>query len=73
MIRGHIFEHQVFSNDAFALYMDTVLNKRSGVIKGCHVSNTTNTVSVSEGYLWIKGRAIQIIGTETKNVDNDSS
>ena len=73
MIRGHVCEHQVFSNDAFALYMATVFNKKSGVIKGCQVSNTTNTVSVSEGYLWIKGRPIQIIGTETKNVDNDSS
>lgn len=73
MIRGHVFQNQVFSNDAFALYMDFLLNKKSGVIKGCEISNTNNTVSISEGYIWIKGRPIQIIGTETKIVDVDSS
>ncbi len=73
MIRGHVFQNQVFSNDAFALFMNIMLNGKSGIVKGCQVSNTSNTVSVSEGYLWIKGRPIQIIGTETRNVDSDSS
>ncbi len=73
MIRGHVFQNQIFSNDAFALFMDFVLNKKSGVIKGCQVSNTSSTVSVGEGYFWVKGRPIQIIGTETKNVDTDTA
>lgn len=72
MIRGHVFAYQTFSNEAFALFMDFLLAHKSGVIKGCAVSNTSSSVSLGSGYLWIKGRPIQIVGTETIDVANDS-
>ena len=46
MIRGHVFAYQTFSNEAFALFMDFLLAHKSGVIKGCAVSNTSSSVSL---------------------------
>lgn len=65
MLKGQTFNLQTFTSEAFALFIDKFLNGRSGVAKGCTLSNTSNSVTIGEGYFVIRGRFLQIIGQET--------
>jgi len=71
MLKGLVFNLQTFTSEAFALFIDKFLKGRCGVAKGCELSNTNTSATISEGYFVIKGRFLQIIGTETKNVATD--
>ena len=51
MLRGHTYSEQVFANGAFRIFVDTVLNGSSGIIKGCTLSNTSNSITVSQGFI----------------------
>ena len=71
MLIGHVFKSQTFKNEAFGLFMDTFLQGNMGVIRGCELSNTNNTVTINEGYFFIKGRPLQIIGNDTVEVSDN--
>lgn len=64
MLKGHVFNLQTFTSDAFALFFDKFLNQKCGVATGCALSNTNNTVTIAEGYFIVKGRILQIISGE---------
>lgn len=65
MLKGHIFNLQTFTSEAFALFIDKFLNGRSGVTKGCELSNTTNTATIGDGYFVVRGRLLQVISNVT--------
>ena len=65
MLKGHVFNLQTFTSEAFALFIDKFLNGRSGVAKGCALSNTANSATIGEGYFVVRGRFLQIISGET--------
>ena len=65
MLKGHTFNLQTFTSEAFALFIDKFLNERCGVAKGCDLSNTSNSVTIGEGYFVIRGRFLQIISNNT--------
>ena len=65
MLKGHVFNLQTFTSEAFALFIDKFLNGRSGVAKGCALSNTSNSATIGEGYFVVRGRFLQIISGET--------
>lgn len=65
MLKGHVFNLQTFTSEAFALFIDKFLNGRSGVAKGCALSQTTNSATIGAGYFVIRGRFLQIISEET--------
>lgn len=65
MLKGHVFNLQTFTSEAFALFIDKFLNGRCGVAKGCSLSNTTNSATIGEGYFVVRGRFLQIISGET--------
>lgn len=69
MLRGHVFKSQTFANEAFGLFMDTFLQGNMGVIRGCELANTNSTVTIGEGYFFVKGRPLQIVGNETVSVE----
>ena len=74
MLKGHVFNLQTFTSEAFALFIDKFLNGRCGVAKGCSLSNTTNSATIGEGYFVVRGRFLQIISGETSinlNFDNN--
>ena len=50
MLKGHVFNLQTFTGDAFAITFDKVLQGRSGILKG---------------YFVVRGRTLQIVGNET--------
>lgn len=65
MLRGHVFKFQTFANEAFAHFINTFLQGNMGVTKGCNLSNTNNSVTISAGYFCVMGRFLEIIGNET--------
>ena len=65
MLKGHVFDLQTFTSGAFALFIDKFLDGRCGVAKGCELSNSTNSVTIGEGYFVVRGRLLQIISNET--------
>lgn len=65
MLKGHTFNLQTFTSDAFALFIDKFLDGRCGIARGCSLSNANNSVTIGEGYFVIKGRFLQIIANET--------
>jgi len=71
MLIGHVFKSQTFKNEAFGLFIDTFLQGNMGVVKGCELSSTNTTATVGEGYFCIKGRFLQILGTETVQVSGN--
>lgn len=70
MIKGHTFDMQTFESNAFAEFVDTFLNKKSGVLRGLDatVNKTQGTVTVSTGLAIINGRIVEVIKDETINI-----
>lgn len=65
MLKGHVFNLQTFTSEAFALFIDKFLNGRCGVAKGCELSNTANSVTIADGFFVIRGRFLEIISGVT--------
>ncbi len=65
MLKGHVFNLQTFTSEAFALFIDKFLNGRCGVAKGCTLSNTNNSVTIADGYFVIRGRFLEVISGVT--------
>lgn len=72
MLKGHTFNLQTFTSEAFALFIDKFLNGRCGVAKGCNLSNTNTSVTITDGYFVVRGRFLQIVSGETVSdiIDN---
>lgn len=72
MLKGHTFNLQTFTSEAFALFIDKFLNGTCGVAKGCELSNTNNSATIGEGYFVIRGRFLQIIsGVTVSNISDN--
>jgi len=54
MLKGLVFNLQTFTSEAFALFIDKFLNGKSGVARGCELSNTNNSITVGEGYFVVR-------------------
>lgn len=71
MLRGHVFKFQTFANEAFAHFINVFLQGNMGVTKGCNLSKTNDSVTISAGYFCVMGRFLEIIGNETiENITN---
>ena len=68
MLRGQVFSEQVFSNECFAHFINTFLNKKNGVTKGCNITNTNNSITVNAGYFCIQGRFLEVVGSDTLQI-----
>lgn len=71
MLRGHVFKSQTFANEIFAIFIDTFLDGNMGIVKGCELSNTNNSVTIGEGCFCVKGRFLEILGNETINISDN--
>lgn len=63
MLKGHVFEKQIFGNQIFALFIDTFLNGVNGVSNnyknGMKVTYSGSTVTVQSGAVCIQGRFLE--------------
>ena len=69
MLKGHVFKEQVFGNHIFALFINTFLNGKNGVISnyknGMQVTYSNNTITIQNGVVCIQGRFLE------ENTDTD--
>jgi len=65
MLKGHTFNLQTFTSEAFALFIDKFLDGKCGVAKGCALSNTNTSATIGEGYFVVRGRMLEIIDNVT--------
>lgn len=73
MIKGHTFELQTFSAEAFSEFVEVFLNKNNGVVRGCEIIKQGKSITIKEGVLIVKGRIIEIINNETKTVEGNGN
>ena len=63
MLKGHVFEKQVFGNQIFALFINTFLNGVNGVSNnyknGMKVTYSGSTLTVQSGAVCVQGRFLE--------------
>lgn len=63
MLKGHVFDEQYFSNQIFALFINTFLNGRNGVSdnykNGMNVTYNGSTVTIDSGSAIVQGRPVE--------------
>lgn len=63
MLKGHVFKEQVFGNHIFALFINTFLNGKNGVISnyknGMQVTYSNNTITIQNGAVCVQGRFLE--------------
>ncbi len=63
MLKGQVFKEQIFENQIFAVFINTFLNGKNGIINGYKNSMTvtagTNSVTVQSGAICIQGRFLE--------------
>ena len=77
MILGQTYDEQLFKSDMFRLFINTFADGENGIIndykQSCNLSNTTSTITISDGAFLLQGGIIQVQGNETITVDLDNS
>jgi len=77
MLKGHVFEKQIFGNQIFALFIDTFLNGVNGVSNnyknGMKVTYSGSTVTVQSGAVCIQGRFLEEDTTTTISAGSNSA
>lgn len=63
MVKGQTYNLQLFESEAFRHFINTFLNKESGITKGCEISRNSNSIDISEGYFIICGGMLKEEGT----------
>ena len=62
MLKGHVFSKQIFENPIFALWIDTLLDKKCGIGpygQEMKVTRSGNTITVADGTVCIRGRFVE--------------
>lgn len=63
MLKGHVFKEQIFGNHIFALFINTFLNGKNGIISGykngMQVTYSNNVLTIQNGVVCIQGRFLE--------------
>lgn len=76
MLKGHVFSNQTFSNNIFALFMNTFLAGHNGIINGyknsMNVTYSGSSVTVASGALCVQGRFLEEDSSRTINAGTNT-
>lgn len=76
MLNGQVFSEQIFESKIFAIFINTFLNGKNGVVQnyrnGMAVSYSGSNVSISSGAVCIQGRFLEEDSSSTLNAGTDS-
>lgn len=76
MLKGHVFEEQIFNVDVFAYFVDTFLNGKCGIGNygsNMEVSYSGSNITVQDGLVCIRGRFIEEDSSTTLSSGTDSA
>lgn len=63
MLKGHVFENQLFGNPIFAVFVNTFLDGKNGIINGfgnsMQVTTSGSNLTIQSGVCCIQGRFLQ--------------
>lgn len=65
MIKGITFDSQQISAANMGHFMNVFSGKQSGITQGCAVTYDSTNLYLAAGYMLLKGRQVQIVGTQT--------
>lgn len=72
MLKGDVFNKQYFPSNTFALFIDTFLDSKNGIVNGyknnMSLTNTSNQITISSGALCVRGRFIREDSSTTLDV-----
>lgn len=76
MLRGHVFQEQVFGNQIFALFINTFLDGHDGIINNyknsLQLSYSGSDVTVDSGAICIQGRFLEEDSSTTINAGSNT-
>jgi len=77
MLKGHVFSHQLFESQIFALFINTFLNGEDGISNnyknGMAVSYNGSDVTISSGAVCIQGRFSEEDSSTTLSAGTDNA
>lgn len=77
MLKGQVFKEQIFENQIFAVFINTFLAGKNGIINGYQdsmaVTAGTDTVTIQSGVLCIQGRFLEEDTETTLSVGTDTA
>lgn len=77
MLKGHVFQKQIFGNPIFALFINTFLNGQNGVSNnyknGMAVTYSGSSVTVDSGAICIQGRFLEEDTSTTVDAGTDEA
>lgn len=77
MLKGHVFEKQIFGNQIFALFINTFLNGVNGISNdyknGMKVTYSGSSVTVQSGAVCIQGRFLEEDTSTTISAGTDTA
>lgn len=68
MIKGFRFTNQLSNAEVDARIHQKIFNNNDGIFYGMELSNTSNSISITEGLCEIAGRPVGVVGSETVQV-----
>lgn len=71
MVKGHTYGEQLFESKAFRHFVNTFLAKKSGVTKGCELTQTASTIEIGAGFFIVAGGLLENTGT-SMSVPNEA-
>ena len=76
MLNGQVFSEQIFESKIFAIYINTFLNGKNGIVKnyrnGMAVSYSGSNVSIASGAVCIQGRFLEEDSSSSLNAGTNS-
>lgn len=69
MIKGFRFTNQLSNAEVDARIHQKILNNNDGIFYGMELSNTSNSITITEGLCEIAGRPVGVVGSETVQVN----
>lgn len=69
MIKGITFDEQTVTAENMAHLMKAFSGNVSGITRGCEITSDANNMYISEGYMLIQGREVQVIGTHSVSLN----
>ncbi len=76
MIKGHTYDKQLYNSVAHRLLNREFLSNKNGILNQgnkCSMTNTTNSITVNDGFIVIQGGITEIENSNTINVELDNS
>lgn len=77
MLKGHSYDKQIYYSVADRIINNAFLNGANGIFQnegsGCALSNTNDSVTISNGFFIVQGGLTEVVNSETLSVALDGS